>query len=1321
MKKLILLVLSILPGVYCASAATVYFDVNGDTTGSGVTAGTYTWGAANALWSTNAAGEAPTAVWVNGDSAIFSAGSDAAGQAYILNATTPHNVPSIRVKDGSVQLTGSSANATTNTSLTIDSGQQFAVTTALTFVVPVTNSTCTINGGTMANANGGVGSSFFTGSAANGNMDIVLGTGGGTLSVLGASTAISIYTGLITGTGPLTVAGTGTFRLTTRVATYTGDTFVTGRLQISTTANVLPQATGLTLTSPGELNIQNTLTVASLSGDGNITGTSAGTLAITGTNSTTYNGIMQNGTSLTVNKSGGNGTLTLAGVNTFSGAMTLTAGTVTVDTSGALCGPVCDLAVNGGILNLNNTAQTVEDFGGTGGTVNLASGHTLSLSAVNASATRSRNYAGVIAGPGNIATTTANAGTVLTETLSGANTYNGSTTVTPSTSLIMTSASTGAGDYSNDGVLGVRPAVANGTLNVNNLALGSGSRMEFDYNYLGYPAAKLAHAAGTLTMAGGCAVDVKGFLAAGTSTLLDYAAGTGGSFTLGTIPPHVSATLNDDTVNNKLELVVSSSDSLIWVSDPNGVWDANNAANNIWKLASDSSATFYQQSSGYLNGLSQGDAVLFDDTLTGTNTVNLTTINSPYTVTVNNVNSNYTFTGAGKLSGIGTLTKSGTGLLTILNTNDYTGGTTVNAGTVAVGTNSVFGTGRLSINGGKLMSDSATARTISVPVTLAGDVTLGDAVNTGVLTSSGLWTVSGGPRQITVDSGLSAVISGALGGTGSLTKAGTGTLDLTAANTMTGGINHNGGTLRINNNTGLGAANSPVTLGNGVTLSTTAGTARTLTYNWTVNGNVTLGQTSGGTAALTLAGVMGLGVDRTITVVNATDTISAVVTNGAITKEGTGILALTGANTYSGSTTLNAGQINISGTSTLGDGTGTLNLNGGALNTTATRSVTTAPVPNPINLTADTAITTSSTATTVDLNLSGVPSGSTGTLTFRNDGADGAGDVFQPRFTAGGFVFSQPIVIDNGPTGQTRLMFFNTNGTTQIFGGVISGNGRVNRSVSSGTGGNTILGGDNTYSGITEINAGTLLVNSFPGSGTGSGNVSVNSGGTLSGGGFISGTVTNNGGGIINPGINPGPGFGILTLGNGLISSAGTYAWELEANSETPGNFDVISLTGGNLVLGGTSKLSVNFTGAASSPHGGNAFWNANHSWKVIALTAPASNTGNTDIYSVLNGVYTNGYFTTSVNGGGELLVNYTAGAPPSPNITSFTGAGTGTVTIGFTTAIKGATYQVQYKNDLNAASWSILSTTVVATPGPVTVNDTNPSPTQRFYRIVIL
>src|SRR5258706_12527874 len=102
MKKLILPLLSMLFGVHSASAATVYFDVNGATPGSGVTAATYTWAAATALWSTDPAGAVATAGWVSGDNAIFSAGSDAAGLAYILSATAPHTVSSLRVKDGSL-------------------------------------------------------------------------------------------------------------------------------------------------------------------------------------------------------------------------------------------------------------------------------------------------------------------------------------------------------------------------------------------------------------------------------------------------------------------------------------------------------------------------------------------------------------------------------------------------------------------------------------------------------------------------------------------------------------------------------------------------------------------------------------------------------------------------------------------------------------------------------------------------------------------------------------------------------------------------------------------------------------------------------------------------------------------------------------------------------------------------------------------------------------------------------------------------------------------------------------------------------------------
>src|SRR6185295_9334242 len=92
-------------------------------------------------------------------------------------------------------------------------------------------------------------------------------------------------------------------------------------------------------------------TVQSVSGTGNLPTSGTGTLTIAGTASTTFSGVWSGSGRINVNKSGGAGTFTLDGVNTASGQFTVTAGTVTVNPSKALCGPVCDVFVNGGILN----------------------------------------------------------------------------------------------------------------------------------------------------------------------------------------------------------------------------------------------------------------------------------------------------------------------------------------------------------------------------------------------------------------------------------------------------------------------------------------------------------------------------------------------------------------------------------------------------------------------------------------------------------------------------------------------------------------------------------------------------------------------------------------------------------------------------------------------------------------------------------------------------------------------------------------------------------------------------------------------------------
>lgn len=125
------------------------------------------------------------------------------------------------------------------------------------------------------------------------------------------------------------------------------------------------------------------------------------------------------------------------------------------------------------------------------------------------------------------------------------------------------------------------------------------------------------------------------------------------------------------------------------------------------------------------------------------------------------------------ISGSGSLTKVGSGTLTLLNgTNSYSGGTSINAGTLIIGSDANLGnaSGPVNINNGAtLQMIASTARTM----TLTGSATID-------------------PQGSTV------TFSGPIGGSGSLTKISGGTLILTGANTFTGGIINSAGTLQGN-------------------------------------------------------------------------------------------------------------------------------------------------------------------------------------------------------------------------------------------------------------------------------------------------------------------------------------------------------------------------------------------------------------------------------------------------------------------------------------------------------------------------------------------
>jgi outer membrane autotransporter protein len=413
-------------------------------------------------------------------------------------------------------------------------------------------------------------------------------------------------------------------------------------------------------------------------------------------------------------------------------------------------------------------------------------------------------------------------------------------------------------------------------------------------------------------------------------------------------------------------------------------------------------------------------------------------------------------------------------------------------------------------------------------------------------------------------------------------------------------VNNNGGVLSFNNNST--AANAIITTNNGALTqfndNSTGGNAQFITNAGgivdfsntagpTGDGNISAGSIAG-------AGNYYLGSNQlTVGSNNLSTTVSGVIsdcgptglecnasgsTGGGLTKVGSGTLTLSGANTYTGPTMVNAGTLQAGAVNAFSSASA-FTLASGAILDLAGFNQTIGSLAGAGSVTLGAATLTTN-GDGSDTTFSGTISGSGrvvkvggGTLTLSGNNSYQGGTIVSAGTLAvgsSGALGTGALTLADGTTLQAvanglalanavRLngaVTLDTQSNTMTLSGPISGTGGLDK-IGSGT---LMLTGASTYIGGTSINGGVLNV-------TGSlvSTVSVNSGGTLTGAGSIGGLSVGTGGMVA-----PGNSIGTLTVRGNVSFDVGSV-YQVKANAS--GQSDKINATGTATLTGGTVQV----------------------------------------------------------------------------------------------------------------------------------------------------